>query len=614
MKYKSLKLKNIPNPFSTTFVIRIFVFLFFSTSIQAQKNISEQTIVLRNKNAILPIKDLDKIKIATLSLHKDAPLISSFLKMLDNYGEVKHFSFEKENIDFEKKLASFDLIISNIYSLDSITVAMYNFIEDLNTKKIICNFSGNEGLEKIPYLEYAEGLISIDKNNDKTNEYIAQVIFGGVAAVGKLPTSVGVFKKNEGINLMGGMRIRYSSLKEEGYANEPVYAKVDSIMQKGIDENAFPGAQLLIVKNKAVIFHETFGYHTYKKNKPVAKDDLYDLASVTKVTAALPIIMQLHDAGKLELDVPFSKYWTSWKWRSRKRKLTLREILAHQAGLTPYIVFASKVLRKDGTFKKRYISNKKSTKYPTEIYPNMYLRSSFKSKVHRSINWSKVSRTKKYKYSGLLFLLIPELTKELTGVSYDSYLRKNIYAPLGANTLGFNANSYYPKNKIIPTEYDAYFRKDTIQSWVHDENAALMGGVSGNAGLFGTANDLAKLMQMYLQMGTYGGHEFISKETMKEFTKVQYPENENKRGLGFDKPLLNNKELSLALASPAPEVSMDSFGHAGFTGTYIWADPKNDMVFIFLSNRVYPTRNNRNLYKLNIRPALMQVFYKYLLK
>ena len=206
--------------------------------------------------------------------------------------------------------------------------------------------------------------------------------------------------------------------------------------------------------------------------------------------------------------------------------------------------------------------------------------------------------------------MVPELTKKLGGVDYETFLKEEIYKPLGAYSIGFNPYKYYPEEQIVPTEYDGFFRKDSIKSWVHDENAALMGGVSGNAGLFATANDLGKLMQMYMQMGTYGGHRYISEATLKEFTRVQYPENDNKRGLGFDKPLLDNQERSLRRASPAPEASMDSFGHSGFTGTYVWADPVNDMVYIFLSNRVYPTRENGNLYRLNIRPALMQVFYK----
>jgi CubicO group peptidase (beta-lactamase class C family) len=165
------------------------------------------------------------------------------------------------------------------------------------------------------------------------------------------------------------------------------------------------------------------------------------------------------------------------------------------------------------------------------------------------------------------------------------------------------------QNKIVPTEQDTLFRHTLTQGWVHDENASLLGGISGNAGLFATANDMAKLMQMYVQYGTYGGKRYISETTLKEFTKVQYPNNENRRGLGFDKPVLNNDELALDDSYPAPEVSADSFGHSGFTGTFVWADPINQLVFIFLSNRVYPTRENRNLYDLHIRSSLQQVFY-----
>ena len=189
-------------------------------------------------------------------------------------------------------------------------------------------------------------------------------------------------------------------------------------------------------------------------------------------------------------------------------------------------------------------------------------------------------------------------------------MNQTFYSSLGTNTLGFNPKIKNFANAIVPTEMDSVFRKTLTKGWVHDGNAALLGGISGNAGLFATANDMAKLMQLYVQYGTYGGKRYLSEATVAEFTKVQYPDNNNRRGLGFDKPLLNNSELDLSDAYPAPEASPESFGHAGFTGTFVWADPKNQLVFIFLSNRVYPTRENRKLYELNIRPALHQVFYK----
>lgn len=404
--------------------------------------------------------------------------------------------------------------------------------------------------------------------------------------------------------------LAYASLSNMGMDSTFIHTKVDSIITDGIKNNAFPGAQVLVAKNGAIVFHEAYGYHTYDSIQQVSKDDIYDLASVTKITGPLPAIMKLVDQGKLNLDVPFSTYWTAWKNRKDKKDLTLREILAHQAGLTPYIVFLNKVIKRNGRLKKRFIHTKPSSRFHNQAYEHLYVKNRFNHKMYRIINRSKVSDEKKYKYSGLTFLIFPELIGQLTGTPYEEYVSKNFYVPLGATTLGFRPKTKNFPNKIVPTEIDTLFRHSLTQGWVHDENASLLGGVSGNAGLFGTATDLAKIMQMYQNYGTFNGHRFISEATLKEFTRIQYPENDNRRGLGFDKPLIGNDTLDLAAAYPAPEVSPKSFGHSGFTGTFIWADPENQLVFIFLSNRVYPTRENRNLYSLNIRGAVQQVFYQ----
>ena len=287
--------------------------------------------------------------------------------------------------------------------------------------------------------------------------------------------------------------------------------------------------------------------------------------------------------------------------------LTVREVLAHQAGLTPYIIFLNEVMH-NGKLKKRWFSKTPKSGY-VQVYKDIYIKERFKEKVFRMINRSKVSQEKVYKYSGLTFLLYPTIIESITGMEYSQYLQENFYQPLGMTTFGFLPKTKNFSNAIIPTEIDTLFRKELTKNWVHDENAALLGGISGNAGLFGTANDLAILMQMYMQMGTYNSKEYIKANTLQEFTKIQYPENNNRRGLGFDKPIINNDSLTLSEAYPAPEVSKSSFGHAGFTGTFIWADPKEELVFVFLSNRVYPTRTNRNLYKLNVRGALQQAFY-----
>ncbi len=411
-----------------------------------------------------------------------------------------------------------------------------------------------------------------------------------------------------GLNVNQGLV--YGTLTNMGMDSTFVYTKVDSIITNGIHNNAFPGAQVLVAKNNTIVFHEGYGYHTYDSIQRVAKDDIYDLASVTKILGPLPAIMKLVDEGKLNLDLPFSTYWTDWKNIKDKKDVTLREILAHQAGLSPYIVFLNKVIKKNGDLKKRFIRNQSNSKFNNQAYDHLFVKNNFNRKMYRTIKRSKVSDEKKYKYSGLTFILFPDLIERLTGITYEAYVTSSFYSPIGASTLGFLPKIKNFPNKIVPTEIDTLYRHALTQGWVHDENASLLGGVSGNAGLFGTATDLAKLMQMYQNLGSYDGKRFISESTVKEFIRVQFPENENRRGLGFDKPLLNNSELTIKQAFPAPEVSPMSFGHSGFTGTFVWADPENQLVFIFLSNRVNPTRENRNLYELNIRGALQQVFYK----
>ncbi|MBN3581902.1 serine hydrolase [Algoriphagus aestuarii] len=402
----------------------------------------------------------------------------------------------------------------------------------------------------------------------------------------------------------------HASPAQLGFDEVFIQHKVDSIMQLGIDSLAFPGAQVLVAKNDTVIFHKAYGYHTYRNLQAVALNDLYDLASVTKITGPLPALMKLVDEGQLELDEPFSTYWKPWRKRKDKKDLTLREILAHQAGLTPYIVFLNEVIRKNGKAKRRFVHETYGKHFQGQVYEGLYINDRFERKMNRIINRSDVSDEKKYLYSGLTFLVFPSLIEQLTGMDYQTYLEENFYQPLGCNTLGYLPKSKNLENEIVPTEVDFLFRKDLVKGWVHDENASLKGGVSGNAGLFGTADDLAKLMLFYQNYGNANGQQLISAETVKEFTEVQFPENENRRGLGFDKPLMNNSELPVSDAYPSPLASPESFGHSGFTGTFVWADPENKLTYIFLSNRVYPSRDHQKLYSLNIRTALMDVFYR----
>jgi len=404
-------------------------------------------------------------------------------------------------------------------------------------------------------------------------------------------------------------QLEYATPQSVGLDSIYIQTKVDSIMTLAITKEAFPGAQLLVAKEGKIIFHQAYGYHTYDSIQKVELNDLYDLASVTKIMGPLPALMKLYEEGKLDLDKPFSHYWKSWRHRKDKKDITLRELLAHQSGLQPYIVFLSDVLKK-GKLKSRFVKHGTSRRFSKEAYPHLFVKNRFNHKIYRQIKRSKVNSKKEYLYSGIASLIYPKLIEDITGQSYTSYLQNNFYGPLGCKTLGYLPTPKHYPNAFVPTEKDTLFRKDLVKGWVHDENAALLGGVSGNAGLFGTAKDLAILMQMYMQKGKYAGKRYFEEATVNEFIRVQYPENHNRRGLGFDKPLIGNDTLSLKESYPAPEVSRESFGHSGFTGTFVWADPENELVFIFLSNRVYPSRTHRNIYNLNIRPALQEVFYK----
>ena len=403
-------------------------------------------------------------------------------------------------------------------------------------------------------------------------------------------------------------QLTYDSPESVGLNSNYIQTQVDSIMHYAIIQKAFPGAQLLVAKKGKIVFHQAYGYHTYASIQKVALDDVYDLASVTKITGPLPALMKLYEEGKIELDTPFSTYWTDWKHQKDKKNITLRELLAHQSGIKPYIIFLNETLKKE-KIKRRFLRTKKSKRYSNQFYKNLYIKNRFKNKIYRKIKRVKADGKKEYLYSGIASLIYPQLIENITGESYQKYIQDNFYNPLGCNTLGYIPMHKNFKNAIVPTEFDTIVRKDLTKNWVHDENAALLGGVSGNAGLFSSALDLAKYMQMLLQNGSYAGKQYFKPQTIKEFTRIQYSENNNRRGLGFDKPLIGNDTLSIKDSYPAPQVSPESFGHSGFTGTFVWADPKHDLVFVFLSNRVYPNRTHRNIYNLNIRPKLQRVFY-----
>lgn len=397
------------------------------------------------------------------------------------------------------------------------------------------------------------------------------------------------------------------SINVSGDDSDSFLTTIDSIVTNAIQQEAFPGCVIYASQGDSVMLFKSYGYHTYDSSRRVAINDIYDLASVTKATGATLAVMKLYEEGLIHLDDPVGKYVEGL---GRISKVTIRECLAHQAGLRPWIPYYQEVKKKNGEFKRNTVGPK-SESHNYSLTDSLFLYKDFYSKIKKMISKTKISDEKVYRYSGLFFYLVPEIVEKLTGASYDQFLYSNFYDSLGASTLVFNPLERYTASQIVPTENDTYFRMKQIHGTVHDEGAITMKGISGNAGLFSNAEDLAKVWRMLLREGKVDSLQFLRPETIQLFTSTQYPNNGNRRGLGFDKPLLDYDSVA---SSVAKDASYRSFGHAGYTGTLVWADPKTDLLFIFLSNRVYPTRDNRNLYKLNVRPSIHQLIYEQLEK
>ena len=379
--------------------------------------------------------------------------------------------------------------------------------------------------------------------------------------------------------------------------------KVDSLVRYGIQNKSFPGAQVLIFKNDSIILNKSYGYQTYDSLSPITNNNLYDLASVTKVLASTLAFMKLYEMYNIDLNEKVSNYIPLLK-RSNKKNTTFKEVLSHSAGWLPYIPHQNLVYKKNSEFKKRPLSLELNKKYPNQISDSLFIHKNYVKKIMRRIKKTELETLGDYLYSGLWFFLLPELTKKLSGLSFTDFLNTHFYSPLRLERLTFLPINHFSKNEIVPTEIDYFFRKQLVQGWVHDEAAAMMGGISGNAGLFSNASSIAPLLQLFLQKGIVNETQYLKSKTLKTFTQRTYPKSANRRGLGFDKPSFIKEGRY-----PSSSISSESYGHSGFTGTFIWVDPIKKSFVIFLSNRVYPSRNQRGLYELKIREKLLDISF-----
>ena len=375
--------------------------------------------------------------------------------------------------------------------------------------------------------------------------------------------------------------------------------KIDSLINSSITLKNFPGAQLFVKFKDSIIINKSYGFHTYDSIIKVKQKHLYDLASLTKVLASTFSIMKLYDEDKLQLEEKVSDYFPELK-RSNKKNTTIFQSLSHTSGWIPYISHQNFIKKRNGNLKKSIVRTKMDKRFSIKMNNNLFLKNTYSKKLFKRIKKSKLNRIGSYDYSGLFFFYVPNLIYKMTGYSFENYF-KNTFINKKEIALTFNPTKVFSKDKIVPSEYDSIFRKGLIHGFVHDEAASFMGGVSGNAGLFGNAEGVGSLLSFLESNST-----MFKQSTIQKFTSYAFENSQIRRGLGFDKPYSNNDYGEY----PNKNLSKTSFGHTGFTGTMFWVDPEKKLTIVLLTNRVYPSRKNESFYTNDVRSKLIDLLIK----
>lgn len=564
--------------------------------------------VLKNTNSVLPIKNLENQKIAYVKLGDASN--DSFLETLKKYTEVTEVN--DTNLDhLQEKLKGFSTVIIGYHNSDILWENQKFSEEELNkiaflaqnNQVILDVFASPSTLLSIKDFSGIKGLIVSYQNNVTAQVVSAELIFGAISAKGKLPV-IGSSDSKENFGLTTEkLNVLGFSAPENVGMNPVILSKIDVIAQKAINGKMTPGMQILVARKGKVIYQKAFGYHTYGKEIKVANSDIYDLASLSKIIGTLPNVMQQYDQKKISMQTTLDSMLLIFK-NSNKSKIYFKELLSHYARLQPWYPFYKNTIDKKGNPLAKYYRKVSDKNFTIKIADSLYLRTDYEDTILKIIVGSKLLPRKEYKYSDFTFMILKEYLEHVTAKKLDVLSTENFFLPLGLNHTMYNPIGKIDKNSIVPTEVDTYFRHQIIQGYVHDMGAAMQGGVAGHAGLFSNSMDVAKMMQLYLQKGNYGGKQYFSEKTFDDFNQCYYCSEGNRRGIGFDKPQLGNSGPTCGCAS------MTSFGHTGFTGTMAWADPDKEIVYVFLSNRTYPNESINKLSKENIREDIQSVIYE----
>lgn len=564
-----------------------------------QRRLREESLVVAsNPDSLLPFRQLARRNFK--AFHLGTWNVSAFDETFNKYAPLESWkgdSWRELSRQLHQLQKSDDvLVVLHNYPLDSTKAAALLSLAR-HMPVTLVNFQRPENLS---LLDTSLAAVHSFEEGRSMQELAAQALFGGIPAKGKLPYTLNrYFVRGQGKELPKA-RLRFGLPEQVGVAPEKL-VNIDAIAGSAIDEGVFPGCQVIVVKDGTVVYDKAIGHHTYEKNRPVKNTDLYDVASVTKAAATTLAAMKLYEEGAVSLNSRL-RYQMSLPRSSRLRNLTVKKLMTHQSGLQPHMPVIPYLLYRDmeNADCSRYFCNHVSDTFSIQVADAFYFDRRYRDKILSDVN--RLRPRYRYRYSDVNFVLLQMLLEEKSGRPLDSLVALDFFDPLGLQRTCFRPLSRWDSSEIVPTQYDHRWRHQLVHGYVHDETAALLGGVAGNAGLFSTAEGLAVVFQMLLNGGAYGGERFLAPETIEYFTSARHG---NHRGLGFDKP--HKKTIGKELFPE--QVSEATFGHTGFTGACAWADPEAGLTYIFLSNRIYPDADNRKIFEKRVRERIHQAIY-----
>ncbi|WP_437372011.1 glycoside hydrolase family 3 N-terminal domain-containing protein [Maribacter litoralis] len=597
-KYKPVDLANLYNDLNS-----------LEDDIVYEQAIENAITVVKNKLDLLSIKNLDNKKIAYVKMgnaNNDA-----FVKGLKNYANVT--VVEANDITTLKtRLKDFNLIIIGHHMSNDSPWKSYKFskselawlqeiAKERTSNLILCVFAKPYALSDIESFSSIDAVVMAYQNSDIAQKKTAEILFGAVSASGKLPvTAHKEFSVNTGVEVKSLRRLGYSIPERVGMSSKGL-KEIDKLMHNGLDSLMFPGAQVLVARKGKVIYQKGFGKPTYDSQENITNEYIYDLASLTKILATLPMVMKMEEEGRIGLNNTFEELVPNYS-DTEIKNVTVLKALSHYGRLPAWIPFYIRTLDENKKPSSEFYRNSPLPGFSTKVYDNLYLTDAYQDSIYNRIGRQDL-KSNRYRYSDVPYYVMKKVIEDSYEQRLD-YLTSNfLYRRIGANHTTYNPLEKFAKKMIVPSEEDDYYRYGTVQGYVHDMGAAMQAGVGGHAGLFSNANDVAKIMQMYLQDGYYGGTKFFDSRTVKKFNTCYFCDNNVRRGVGFDKPQLQHSGPTCGC------VSRKSFGHSGFTGTYTWADPEEEIVYVFLSNRTYPSASNTLLVKSGLRTRIQQVIY-----